>query len=292
MIKEIKISDIDLENGMREDFGDIESLASSIKKRGLQYPIIVRKGTKKKYEIIDGFRRIKAFQLLGLEKILADDRGEIPDDERDFIQYIANEQSKYNTWWEKAQFYKKKIDEGMSQRQIAEEIGSTRKIIGDHLDAFRVFQVARQRAKALSLTVAQEISYAPREDWELLVDIAVETNASKRIIRKMIENCAIIKHKLELIENTHPVVHNMLYHFWYPLRYQIGSAKDMEEEADLRMGNPHRQEIFLDAEEFTEEEARKIAEEQHGEYRGIRVFKRHVVYGLKRTVEEIRKKWK
>ena len=199
MLKKIKISDIDLsqDENFREELGDIDGLADSIKKRGLIYPIKVRTGVTKPYEIVDGIRRTQACLKLGMTEMDVDDLGEISDDERDFIQYVANEQSKYNTWWEKAKFYERKSDEGLSQESIAKEIGSTRNVIVKHLMAFRLFDVVRQRTKELDLSTAEEISYAPKDDWKLLIENAIETKAPKLAIRKMIQNCATMKNKLD-----------------------------------------------------------------------------------------------
>lgn len=293
MLKKIKISDIDLsqDGNIREELGDIDGLADSIKKRGLIYPIKVRTGTIKSYEVIDGFRRMQALLKLGVDEISADDLGEISDDERDFIQYVANEQSKYNTWWEKAQFYKRKIDEGFTQEKIAKEINQTRSAIANYLQAYRLFDIDSRLSKELNSEIAREISYAPKDDWEILMKDAVEIKATRQVIRKIVQNCATMKNKLDLIEITHPVVHKMLNDFWYPLRYQIGSSNDMIEESDLRMGNPHRTDRYFDADEITEEEARSKAEEQHGEFRGLKIFRRYIIYGLKRTARQIREKW-
>jgi len=293
MLKKIRISDIDLsqDGNIREELGDMDGLASSIEKKGLIYPIKVRTGATSLYEIIDGYRRVQAFLRLEIEEIDADDLGEVSDDERDFIQYIANEQSKYNTWWEKAKFYKRKSDGGLSNSKIAKEIGSTKDIVESHLMAYRLSETTLRGVKSLSLSMARIISSVPKEDWKLLIDKVIEDKVDIHAMEKMIKNSADMKYRLELIVDTHPTVYKMLYDFWYPLRYQIGSCGDMTEEADLRMGNPHRIERYFDAEEITEEEAIQKAEEQHGEFRGVKVFRRYVIYGLKRTAEEIREKW-
>jgi ParB-like chromosome segregation protein Spo0J len=62
--KSVKISDIkiiDTKNKMM----DIDSLADSIKKYGLLYPILVDEN----YNLMDGMRRIEAYEKLGIEHI-------------------------------------------------------------------------------------------------------------------------------------------------------------------------------------------------------------------------------
>lgn len=62
---EIKLSEIIVENRFRKDYGDIEALANSIKEIGLLQPI----GIDTANRLVFGERRLKAFQLLGIETI-------------------------------------------------------------------------------------------------------------------------------------------------------------------------------------------------------------------------------
>lgn len=61
----IAISQIKIENRFRQDYGDIDSLAKSIKEIGQLQPI----GIDSNYRLIFGERRIKACRLLGLDTI-------------------------------------------------------------------------------------------------------------------------------------------------------------------------------------------------------------------------------
>ena len=64
-MSKVQISSIDIGNRYRSDFGDIESLATSISEIGLLQPICVTPDMK----LIAGERRIKAHQLLGMDEI-------------------------------------------------------------------------------------------------------------------------------------------------------------------------------------------------------------------------------
>ena len=61
----IKLSDIITKDRFRKELGDIKSLAESIKEVGLLHPIVISE----KNELIAGYRRVKAFELLGLTEI-------------------------------------------------------------------------------------------------------------------------------------------------------------------------------------------------------------------------------
>ena len=65
MITELDISEIDLRERFRTDYGDISLLANSIETIGLLHPVVVNSDK----QLICGGRRIKAFQHLGRETI-------------------------------------------------------------------------------------------------------------------------------------------------------------------------------------------------------------------------------
>ena len=67
LITELDISEIDLQERFRTDYGDIALLANSIETIGLLHPVVVNSDK----QLICGGRRIKAFQHLGRETIPA-----------------------------------------------------------------------------------------------------------------------------------------------------------------------------------------------------------------------------
>ncbi len=64
-IKTISILEIKEEDRIRQDLGDIKSLAKSIDELGLMYPIMVTS----EYVLVDGGRRLAAIKLLGWPEI-------------------------------------------------------------------------------------------------------------------------------------------------------------------------------------------------------------------------------
>lgn len=99
---QISIEKIKIQNRIREDFGDIQSLADSIKKHGLLQPIVVTKD----YTLIAGERRLKATKLLKeteIEVIVRD----IKEHEQQLLCEIAeNEERKEFTIEERVKFGK------------------------------------------------------------------------------------------------------------------------------------------------------------------------------------------
>lgn len=70
-VEKIPLSSVIPSQNYREDRGDIEGLAASIKEHGLIHPIRVRKLGLGTYEIVAGFRRFEAHKLIGAKEIEA-----------------------------------------------------------------------------------------------------------------------------------------------------------------------------------------------------------------------------
>jgi ParB/RepB/Spo0J family partition protein len=68
-VEKIPLSSIIPSQNFREDKGDIEGLAASIKEHGLIQPIRLRKLDLGTYEIIAGYRRYEAHKLIGAKEI-------------------------------------------------------------------------------------------------------------------------------------------------------------------------------------------------------------------------------
>lgn len=68
-VEKIPLSSIIPGQNSREDEGDIEGLAASIKEHGLIHPIRLRRLGLGTYEIVAGFRRVEAHKLIGAKEI-------------------------------------------------------------------------------------------------------------------------------------------------------------------------------------------------------------------------------
>jgi ParB/RepB/Spo0J family partition protein len=103
------------------NIGSVEDLMVSIREKGLLQPIIVRDAPNFNYELIAGFRRLKACKLLGWDTIPA-----IVREDRDklVVQLIENLQRKNPSDLEVALALEKlKGKSGMSHTQIGKRIG-------------------------------------------------------------------------------------------------------------------------------------------------------------------------
>jgi ParB-like chromosome segregation protein Spo0J len=64
---EIRLGDIEVENRVRKNVGDLTELCNSIEAIGLLHPIVLTRGNK----LVAGMRRVEAFEQLGRDKIPA-----------------------------------------------------------------------------------------------------------------------------------------------------------------------------------------------------------------------------
>lgn len=64
---EIRLGDIEVENRVRKNVGDLTELCNSIEAIGLLHPIVLTRGNK----LVAGMRRVEAFEMLGRDKIPA-----------------------------------------------------------------------------------------------------------------------------------------------------------------------------------------------------------------------------
>lgn len=98
---EIQINEIIVENRRREDFGDVEELAESIRRLGLFHPIVVAE-IDGKYYLVAGERRKRACELLEWSRIPVRLYKDLSDEERNEIELEENAKRKDLTPYEQS----------------------------------------------------------------------------------------------------------------------------------------------------------------------------------------------
>jgi len=176
----------------RIDFNDetIEELAKSIKEQGLLQPIVVRKTSDEKYQIISGERRFRALKSLGENNIPAIVREDIDDKQMLELALVENIQREDLNEIESALSYKKLIDEcNYSHQQLSDKLGKSRAVITNALrilklpqqiqDMLRNRQISAGHARAL-LAVENPILQA-----QLAQEIVKKTLSVREIEKKV-----------------------------------------------------------------------------------------------------------
>lgn len=114
------------------DEKEIEELSASIKEHGILQPILLRKLAEDNYEIVAGERRYKAALLAGMKEVPTIVLS-ITDDESAEIAIVENIQRKNLTSIEEAWSYKKLLDRGRTQDEIAKKLGISQSAIANKL---------------------------------------------------------------------------------------------------------------------------------------------------------------
>lgn len=168
--KYVKLSDIIVENRAREDFGDLDELANSIRDKGLIQPITIST----EYKLLAGGRRYEASTIAGLVEVPVVIR-EVEDDVDALeIELFENLHRKDFTWVEQAKlthrinaYYQEKTGGNWSGRKTA-----------DAMDA-PVTTVARQLKLAAMVEALPELANLKTAD------------EAEKVIKKMEENAIV-----------------------------------------------------------------------------------------------------
>ena len=153
------------------DEQELDSLSDSIKKYGVLQPIILRR-IGNKYEIVAGERRYKATVQAGLKTIPSIIK-ETDDNTSAEIALLENLQRKNLSSIEEAQSFKKLMDRGFTQDDIANKLGISQSSIANKI---RLLNLPRKVQDALLFNKISErharslISLNDKELQENLVD--------------------------------------------------------------------------------------------------------------------------
>lgn len=109
----LPLSAITIDERRREDYGDINGLAASIKRYGLLHPVVVDDANR----LIAGERRLRAYQQLGWQEIDTRSLGELTEAERREIELEENLRRKDLTEYERSKTLKARVEVA---REIAE----------------------------------------------------------------------------------------------------------------------------------------------------------------------------
>jgi ParB family chromosome partitioning protein len=135
----------------RFDAATLQELADSIRQSGVLQPLVVRPhGTS--YQLVAGERRLRAARLAGLESVPVH-VVDVSDEEVLRLAIIENVQREDLNPIEEAHGYRRLMDEfGMSQPDIAAQIGKSRSAIVNTLRLLQLPEDLRQRVEAGELS--------------------------------------------------------------------------------------------------------------------------------------------
>lgn len=180
---------------VRRNFSEqsLQELAESIKKHGLQEPVIVR-WRNNSYELVCGERRLRASILAGLESIPAICR-DITDEEAMLIGLIENIQREDLNPIEEAEAYQTILNKFQwSQEQLAETISKDRSTIANTLRLLTLPEFVQQQLIEGTITPGHARALLRLESAEHILQITKKILEQKLSVR---ETETLVNHLLE-----------------------------------------------------------------------------------------------
>lgn len=138
----------------RDDLGDLDGLAASIREIGIIEPVVVTPLTDDRYRLLAGERRHAAARLAGCMTIPAIIRPQLDDHQRLIAAVIENLQRKELAPLEEAKAYARLVDEfQLSQDEIATKVGCSQAHVSKRLALLDLPDRAKQALRAGDLGV-------------------------------------------------------------------------------------------------------------------------------------------
>lgn len=153
------------------DEARLKALGESIRAQGLLYPIVVRK-VGAKHRVVDGHRRLRAAQLIGLKEIRCE-VVELDDQAAALAAATANLQREDLTPYEQARAFKTAIDLGMSKKELCERAGIVFNTLKARLQLLELPESVGQRIDVGGFTIQHAQSLLPLKDAPELLEAAI-----------------------------------------------------------------------------------------------------------------------
>lgn len=172
----------------------LEDLTASIKQKGIIQPIIVRRLSDDKYELVAGERRFRAAKTLRMEEVPVVIR-EIPDEDSLEISLIENIQREALNPIEEARAYQMLIDKfDLTQERIAQAIGKARTTVANILRLLKLPKEIQEEVNKGSLSFAHARTLLEIEDPSM----------QKNVFKNVVSNSLSVRELENLIRQKMP----------------------------------------------------------------------------------------
>ena len=177
-------------NNPRKHFAeeDLESLAKSLKDKGLLQPLVVRPRADGSFEIVAGERRWRASQRAGIHELPVLIR-ELDDRETLEIALIENIQRSDLNALEEARAYRQLMDQyNYTQQQLADSIGKSRSHIANTMRLLSLPEAIQQQIENGKLTAGHARSLVateyPTEMADQIIKLGLTVREAEELARK------------------------------------------------------------------------------------------------------------
>jgi ParB family transcriptional regulator, chromosome partitioning protein len=175
-------------NNPRKHFAEeeLESLAKSLKDKGLLQPLVVRPRGDGSFEIVAGERRWRASQRAGIHDVPVLIR-ELDDKETLEIALIENIQRSDLNALEEARAYRQLLEQyGYTQQQLADAIGKSRSHIANTMRLMSLPESIQHQIEDGSLTAGHARSLVATEQPEELAEKIIKLKLTVREAEDMV----------------------------------------------------------------------------------------------------------
>ena len=179
-------------NNPRKRFAeeDLESLAQSLKQRGLLQPLVVRPRTQGGYKIVAGERRWRASQRAGLHELPVLVR-ELDDKTTLEIALIENIQRADLNALEEAQAYRQLIEQyGHTQQELADAVGKSRSHIANTMRLLNLPEETRRMIEDGRLTAGHARTLIASDEPDALAEKIVDLKLTVRQAEELARTAA------------------------------------------------------------------------------------------------------
>jgi ParB family chromosome partitioning protein len=175
------------------DAARLEELAASLKESGMVQPILVRRVSGERYQIIAGERRWRAAQKAGLAAVPVVVR-DVPDDRLLELALVENIQRQELTALEEAVAFQRLHDElRLTQEDIARRVGRDRSTIANTLRLLRLPREIREMLGAGTLDAGHGRALLALDKVEEQLALARETARKALSVREVERRVALLR---------------------------------------------------------------------------------------------------
>ncbi|HEX8559197.1 MAG TPA: ParB/RepB/Spo0J family partition protein [Pyrinomonadaceae bacterium] len=180
------------------DESRLEELAQSIKANGIIQPLLVRKVSGDRYQLVAGERRWRASQRAGMQRVPCVVK-EIPEDKMLELALIENIQRQELNAIEEAHAYKRLIETlDLTQEMVAQRVGRDRTFITNYLRLLRLPEDIQQLVEAEQLSMGHARALLGVDDAEIqrklakeIIDKGLSVRQTERTIKRIVEGADV-----------------------------------------------------------------------------------------------------
>jgi len=162
----------------------LEQLAQSIRANGIIQPLLVRRMSADRYQLVAGERRWRAAQRAGLHRVPCVVK-EIPEDKMLELALIENIQRQELNAIEEAQAYKRLIETlGLTQEMVAQRVGRDRTFITNYLRLLRLPEDIQRMVEAEQISMGHARALLGVDEPQIQRKLAKEVSEKGLSVRQ------------------------------------------------------------------------------------------------------------